>query len=141
MADGLRGTVALMTGASSGIGAATAAALARKGASVALVARRRDRLQAVAAGIRDAGGSALVVEADITSQTQAATAVKRTVAESGRPDAAVNNAGLMLLESVAEAPDGKWERMIAVNLHPVLHLTKAALPRLHELPRQAETPR
>jgi NADP-dependent 3-hydroxy acid dehydrogenase YdfG len=130
MADGLRGTVALVTGASSGIGAATAAALARDGASVALVARRRDRLEAVAAGIKDAGGDALVVEADITSQAHAAAAVERTVAEFHRLDTVVNNAGLMLLGPVAEAPDGEWERMIAVNLTAVLHVTKAALPHL-----------
>jgi NADP-dependent 3-hydroxy acid dehydrogenase YdfG len=74
-------TVALVTGASSGIGAATAAALAARGAAVALAARRRDRLDTLAAGIRGQGGTALVLECDITDQQQAANAVEQTVAE------------------------------------------------------------
>jgi NADP-dependent 3-hydroxy acid dehydrogenase YdfG len=90
----LQRTVALVTGASSGIGAATARRLADEGAAVALVARRRDRLDELAAMI---GGRALVVEADVTDQAQAAAAVARTVAEFGRLDTLVNNAGVMLL--------------------------------------------
>ncbi len=82
----LEGTVALVTGASSGIGAATAAALAAQGAAVALAARRRDRLEALAAGIRDQGGTALVLESDITDEKQATDAVAGTVAELGRLD-------------------------------------------------------
>ena len=97
MTSMLTGTAALVTGASSGIGAATATLLAEHGASVALVARRRDRLEAVAAEIEKAGGSALVVEADITDRTQAEAAVQQTVQRFGRLDTLVNNAGLMLL--------------------------------------------
>ena len=104
MEPALKGTVALVTGASSGIGAATAAALAEHGAAVALAARRRDRLEAVAADIRDGGGTALVLESDITDQPQAAETVRRTVAELGRLDTLINNAGVMLLGPVAGAP-------------------------------------
>ena len=104
MAKVLDGTVALVTGASSGIGAATAAALAAQGAAVALAARRKDRLDQVAASIAGQGGTALVLEADITDETQATQAVTRTVGELGRLDALVNNAGVMLLGPAADAP-------------------------------------
>ena len=93
----LDGTVALVTGASSGIGAAAAASLAAQGAAVALAARRGDRLEALAAGIKDQGGAALVLECDITDERQAVGAVERTVAQLGRLDTLINNAGLMLL--------------------------------------------
>ena len=93
----LTDTAALVTGASSGIGAATARRLADHGASVALVARRRDRLEALAAEIDQAGGAALVVDADITDRTQAEAAVQQTVERFGGLDTLVNNAGLMLL--------------------------------------------
>jgi NADP-dependent 3-hydroxy acid dehydrogenase YdfG len=97
----LTGTVALVTGASSGIGAATARQLANHGAAVALVAPRQDRLDALAAEIDQAGGTALVAEADITHRTQAEAAVQQTVDRFGGLDTPVNNAGLMLL--------GPWE--------------------------------
>ena len=108
----LDGTVALVTGASSGIGAATAAALAGQGAAVALAARRGDRLEALAAGIRDQGGTALVLECDITDEQQAAATVERTVAELGRLDTLINNAGVMLLGPVVGAPLPEWQEMV-----------------------------
>ena len=123
----LTGTVALVTGASSGIGAATARALAAEGASVALVARRADRLASLAATL---GETALPVEADITSPGAAADAVARTVARFGRLDILVNNAGLMLIGPVADAPDGEWDRMIKINIQGLLYVTRAALPHL-----------
>jgi NADP-dependent 3-hydroxy acid dehydrogenase YdfG len=97
MESKLSGTAALVTGASSGIGAATARQLAGHGASVALVARRRDRLEALAAEIDRAGSTALVVEVDITDRTQAEAAILQAVERFGRLDTLVNNAGLMLL--------------------------------------------
>src|SRR6202011_511153 len=97
MAERLQGTVALVTGASSGIGAATAALLAAHGAAVALAARRKDRLDALAVSIREQGGTVLVLECDITDERQATEAVERTVAELGRLDTLINNAGVMLL--------------------------------------------
>jgi NADP-dependent 3-hydroxy acid dehydrogenase YdfG len=99
----LAGTAALVTGASSGIGAAAARRLAEHGASVALVARRRDRLEALAADIGKAGGTALAVEADITDRVQAEAAVQQAAGRFGRLDTLVNNAGLMLLGPVVGA--------------------------------------
>ncbi|MDQ1042617.1 SDR family NAD(P)-dependent oxidoreductase [Streptomyces sp. V4I2] len=130
MATKLTGTVALVTGASSGIGAATARRLAEDGASVVLVARRKDRLHGLAAEIERAGGSALVVEADITDRARAEAAVEQTVEHFGRLDTLVNNAGLMLLGPVVGADAAEWERMIAVNVRGLLHTTHAALPHL-----------
>jgi NADP-dependent 3-hydroxy acid dehydrogenase YdfG len=126
----LQDTVALVTGASSGIGAATAAALAARGAAVALAARRRDRLEAVAAAIKDRGGTALMLETDITDPQQAASAVERTAAELGRLDTLVNNAGVMLLGQAASAPLAEWQQMVQVNVLGVLYCAHAALPHL-----------
>lgn len=128
----LAGTTALVTGASSGIGEATALALAQQGASVALVARRRDRLEALAERIGSSAGAgkALVIEADITVQAQAQTAVERTVAELGRLDTLVNNAGMMLLGPVVGAPLTEWQRMVEINVLGLLYCTHAALPHL-----------
>jgi NADP-dependent 3-hydroxy acid dehydrogenase YdfG len=130
MTSKLTDTVALVTGASSGIGAATARQLADLGASVALVARRRDRLVELATDIETAGGSALVVEADITDRSQAEAAVQRTVERFGRLDTLVNNAGLMLLGPVLGANPEEWDRMIAINVQGLLYTTHAALPHL-----------
>lgn len=130
MATRLRDTVALVTGASSGIGSATARSLAAEGAAVALVARRRDRLEEVAETITDAGGSALVLDADLTDAGQAAEAITRAVDELGRLDIVVNNAGVLYVGTVADAPPGEWERMIAINVDGVLNVIRAALPHL-----------
>jgi NADP-dependent 3-hydroxy acid dehydrogenase YdfG len=126
----LNGTVALVTGASSGIGAATAAALARQGAAVAVAARRRDRLDTLAADIRDHGGTAIVLESDVTDQAQAADAVDRTVAEFGRLDILINNAGMMLLGPAVGAPLAEWQQMVDLNVLGLLYCAHAALPHL-----------
>lgn len=123
---------AIVTGASSGIGAATAECLADFGFRMVLVARRRDRLESLAAGIRSKGGIAHVIEADIANQDDARRAVSESIKIFGRLDVLVNNAGLMLLGSTAEAPLDEWQRMIAINLNGLLYVTHAALPHLIE---------
>jgi NADP-dependent 3-hydroxy acid dehydrogenase YdfG len=128
MESNLTSTAALVTGASSGIGAATARRLAEHGACVALVARRLDRLEALAAEIDKAGGTALAVEADITHGTQAEAAVQRAVERFGRLDTLVNNAGVMLLGPVVGADAEEWDRMIAINVHGLLNTTRAPAP-------------
>jgi len=130
MSSSLTGTTALVTGASSGIGSATARRLAELGATVAVVARRQDRLDALAADIQQAGGTALVVVADISVREQAEAAVQQIVERTGRLDIVVNNAGLMLLGPVVGADVEEWERMIAINQKALLYITNAALPHL-----------
>jgi NADP-dependent 3-hydroxy acid dehydrogenase YdfG len=130
MAQRLTGTTALVTGASSGIGEATALQLAMEGAAVSLVARRADRLETLAERIRGAGARALVVEADVTDRDAAVGAVERTVEEFGRLDTVINNAGVMLLGPVEDAPVEEWERMLAVNVHGLMYVAHAALPHL-----------
>jgi NADP-dependent 3-hydroxy acid dehydrogenase YdfG len=126
----LTGTVAIVTGASSGIGEATARELAGHGATVAVVARRKDRLDALVADIEAAGGGAFALEADLTDRGQAEQAVQRVVERFGRLDILVNNAGLMLLGHVVNTDVDEWERMIAINQKALLYMTKAALPHL-----------
>ena len=130
MTSQLENTVALVTGSSSGIGAAIGRRLAAEGAAVALVARRRDRLDRLAEAIRADGGTALVVPADVTSQQEAADAVEQAVAGLGRLDIVVNNAGIMLLGPALDAPIGEWDQMVALNVQGLLYVTHAALPHL-----------
>ena len=139
MTTPLADTVALVTSASSGIGEATARSLSARGAAVALVARRRDRLDKVAETISADGGNALVLDADLTDPDQATDAVRRAAGDLGRLDIVVNNAGLLYPGPVAEAPHGEWERMIAINVNGVLNVTRAALP--HLVAAAAQDPR
>jgi NADP-dependent 3-hydroxy acid dehydrogenase YdfG len=125
MTQRLDSTVALVTGASSGIGEAAARALAAEGAKVALAARRKDRLDALAAEL-----DGLAIEADITRRDRAIAAVETTVSELGRLDIVVNNAGVMLLGPLVDAPVEEWDRMIDLNVKGLLYTAHAALPHL-----------
>jgi NADP-dependent 3-hydroxy acid dehydrogenase YdfG len=126
----LIGSVALVTGASSGIGAATARRLAREGVAVAVVARRRARLDELADDITAAGGTAFAVPADITVPDLAAETVEATLERFNRLDVLVNNASVMLLGTALHTALADWDRMVAVNVEAVLHLTHAAVPYL-----------
>src|SRR5947207_3806961 len=128
MTERLDETVALVTGASSGIGEATAALLAELGAAVAVAARRKDRLEDLVRRIEDKGGRAVAIETDVTDRSQAEAAVEQTVAELGRLDTVVNNAGVMLLGPIEDAPVDEWERMVSLNVMGVLYVAHAALP-------------
>ena len=130
MTKSLEGTVALVTGASSGIGEATARALAAQGAKVAVAARRLERLERLASEIGGAGHTALAIQSDITDQEQAIAAVDRTVDELDRLDIVVNNAGQMLLGPIENAPTEEWDRMIDLNLKGLINTTHAAVPHL-----------
>jgi NADP-dependent 3-hydroxy acid dehydrogenase YdfG len=128
----LDGRRAVITGASSGIGEATAVALAREGASVALGARRRDRLDDVVSSINGDGGRASAYEVDVGDEPAARSFVDRAAGEMGGVDILVNNAGVMLLGPVEGADVDEWRRMIDVNLLGLLYCTHAALPIMRE---------
>ncbi|WP_329483613.1 SDR family oxidoreductase [Kribbella sp. NBC_01484] len=122
--------IALVTGAASGIGAAIATRLAADGASVALLARRRDRLEKVAAQIAESGGTALVVPADVTDPDSVAEAAAVVQERFGDLDLLVNNAGLMKVVPFGDAPAADWRRTVDVNLSGVVTVTHAFLPAL-----------
>jgi NADP-dependent 3-hydroxy acid dehydrogenase YdfG len=139
MTPRLAGAVAIVTGASSGIGAATARRLAEDGASVAVLARRKDRLDALVAEIEGNGGTAFAVSADISVRKQAEASLQAVIDRFGRLDILVNNAGLMLLGPIMGADVEEWERMLAINVHGLLYVTSAALP--HLLSGATDSPR
>lgn len=121
--------VIAITGASSGIGEATARRLGAAGARLVLGARRTDRLQALAAGIEAGGGTAIWQQLDVTDRASVAAFVETAVARFGRIDVLVNNAGIMPLSPLAALQTDEWDRMIDVNLRGVLNGVAAALPR------------
>jgi NADP-dependent 3-hydroxy acid dehydrogenase YdfG len=135
----LSGTVALVTGASSGIGAATAHRLAREGAAVAAVASRCDRLDQVVGDVAASGGHALAVGADLTDPEHAERVVLDTLDRFGRIDILVTTAGVMLLGTALHAAVAEWDRMVALNLSALLHVTHAAVP--HLIDAAATSPR
>ena len=132
MSTDLSGKVIAVTGASSGIGEATALACARAGAAVALAARRVERIEALAQRIAAEGGRAIAVPTDVGEETQARAFIERAHSELGRLDVLVNNAGVMLLGPIENAPTEEWRRMIHANVFGVLYCTHAALPLMHE---------
>ena len=132
MGERLEDTVALVTGASSGIGEATATELARQGARVAIVARRRDRLDELAKRLEADGTEVLVVEADVTEEAAARGAIEQTVQQFGRLDTVIANAGVMLLGPIENAPIEEWQRMVDINVLGLLYTAHAALPHLLE---------
>ena len=128
MNDDLSGLTVAITGASSGIGEATARACAGAGAAVSLAARRKERIDDLAQGIVADGGRAIAIETDVGDEAQATAFVHRTASELGRIDVLVNNAGVMLLGPINGADTGEWRRMIDANVYGVLYCTHAALP-------------
>lgn len=127
MNDALNGRVVLVTGASSGIGRATALALSRAGAHVFAGARRRDRLQSLADA---APGEVMAVQLDVTDPESVRTAIAATIDRFGRLDALVNNAGLMQSGSILDADTREWVRMVETNLLGSMYAVHAALPHL-----------
>ncbi|TCU53792.1 hypothetical protein EDF58_11042 [Novosphingobium sp. PhB57] len=129
MTEGIANKVILITGGSTGIGAETARLLASRGARVAIAARRKDKLDAVVAEIAAEGGDARAYALDVTDKAQVATVVADIVADFGRLDVLINNAGLMPIRPMAEANTDEWDAMIDVNLKGTLYGIAAALPR------------
>ena len=134
----LTDAVALITGSSSVTGGSVARRLAAEGAAVALVGLRRDRLDDLASTICGAGGTALVVQADVTRRQEAVGAVERTVAQMGRLDIVVNNAGVVPPGSPGASTDD-WHQMLALTMQGLIHVTHAAL--LHLVRAADDSPR
>ena len=128
MTNGIEGKVVLITGGSSGIGAETARLLAERGAKVAIAARRKDRLDEVVAGIAANGGTARSYALDVTDKSAVQSVVAAIIADFGRLDVLINNAGLMPIRPMAEVNTDEWDQMIDVNLKGTLYGIAAALP-------------
>ncbi|MBD3882883.1 SDR family NAD(P)-dependent oxidoreductase [Phormidium tenue FACHB-886] len=124
----LKDKVVIVTGASSGIGEATAIALAQQGAKVAIVARRSDRLEALAQRIQGNGGEVLSVAADVADEAQVRNFVSQTKSRWGQVDILINNAGVMLLGMIDGANTEDWRRMMNINVLGLMYATHAVLP-------------
>ena len=132
MSNNIAGKVVVITGASSGLGEATARHLCARGARVVLGARRRERLDRLAEELRAAGGQALAVTVDVTRAAEVEALLHSAVAHFGRVDVLVNNAGLMAIAPLDELRVEEWERMIDINVKGVLYGIAAALPRFRQ---------
>lgn len=132
MAGRLEGKVAVVTGASSGIGESTAEALAAEGAAVVAAARREDRLRGLVERIEERGGRAVAVACDVTDEGQAHDLVRRAIEEYGQLDILVNNAGVMLLSTVGKGLSDQWRQMFEVNVMGLLYATDAAISHMKE---------
>ncbi len=132
MSNNIEGKVIVITGASSGLGAATARLLSKQGATVVLAARRGQRIESLAEELGKQGGKTLAVETDVTKPEQVQLLVDKTVEEFGRIDVLLNNAGLMPLAPLERLKQDEWDQMIDVNFKGVLNGIAAALPRMKE---------
>lgn len=132
MTDNIAGKVIIITGASSGMGAAAARHLAGHGASLVLAARRTDKIERIVADITGSGGKAIAVETDVTRLQDMQRLAKAAIAAFGRIDVLVNNAGLMPLSPLERLKVDEWNQMIDVNLRGVLHGIAAVLPHMQE---------
>ena len=126
----INGKVALVTGASSGIGAATALALAGAGVKVGIAARRTDRLEELKAEITEKGGEALVIEMDVADPASVEAGVKKLIDAYDAIDILFNNAGLMPLSDIDQFKTAEWLRMVDVNVKGLLNTTAAVLPQM-----------
>ena len=132
MNKNIEGKVVVITGASSGLGQATARMLSQQGATVVLAARRADRIESLASELAGQGGKALAVKADVTNRDQVKSLVDKAVQTFGRVDVMLNNAGLMPLAPLEQLKVDEWNQMIDVNLKGVLYGIAAALPYMKE---------
>ena len=132
MSTNIENKVVVITGASSGLGEATARHLAARGAAVVLGARRTDKLEQIAADIRAAGGKAEVVATDVTNKAQVQALIDTAVRVFGRVDVLINNAGLMSIAPLDEVKTDEWDRMIDINIKGVLYGIAAALPQFRK---------
>ncbi|MCB8874268.1 SDR family oxidoreductase [Acidisoma silvae] len=129
MSQGIKGKVVLITGGSTGIGAEVARLLASRGAQVAVAARRKDKLDGVVSEITTAGGMARAYALDVTDKKQVESVVAAVVADFGKIDVLINNAGLMPIRPMSEVNTDEWDAMIDVNLKGTLYGIAAVLPR------------
>jgi short-subunit dehydrogenase len=123
-------SVVVITGASSGLGAALALNAASRGCRVVLVARRQDRLQSVAEAVTERGGQAICIVADVSIESECERVINEVIATCGRIDVLINNAGRGNMNSVEDTPTEQWRSMFAVNVDSIFWLTARALPHM-----------